>query len=123
MGSERRDCAEMPVVRPPARYYRVARARRRGRVPLSIEGTTYYTTAEAAELLGVEPGAIRDAIARGALEYRTVAPRRNMVPEPALDEYRRKRLGRRGRPKGSPNRAKASPAAEAPPTASEGRDA
>jgi len=40
-----------------------------------------------------------------------------MVPEPALEEYKRKRLGRRGRPKGAKNKPKAP---DTPPTGREG---
>ncbi len=84
-------------------------------VPLIIDGATYYTTAEAAERLGVAPGAVRDAIARGVLAYRTIAPRRNMVAEHALEDYRRDHLHRRGRPKGAKNKQEASRTADMPP--------
>ncbi len=63
------------------------------RRPLIIDGTTYYTTREAAAELGIEWVTVRDAIRRGALEKRPINPRLNMVPEPSLEEYRRARLG------------------------------
>ncbi len=88
--------------------------RGRNRVPVVIDGTVHYTTTEAAALLDIQPGAVRDAIARGVLTYRAIAPGQNMVPEPALEEYKRKRLGRRGRPKGAKNKPKASTTAAIP---------
>ncbi len=88
-------------------------------MPVVIDGTAHYTTTEAAALLGIQPGAVRDAIARGALAYRPIAPGQNMVPEPALEEYKRKRLGRRGRPKGAKNKPKAS---TTPDTSPAGRE-
>lgn len=62
-------------------------------MPLIIDGTTYYTTREAAAELGIEWATVRDAIRRGALEKRPINPRLNMVPEPSLEEYRRAHLG------------------------------
>jgi len=102
------------------RYDRGNTARGRDRVPVVIDGTTHYTTTEAAALLGIQPGAVRDAIARGTLAYRPIAPGQNMVPEPALEDYKRRRLGRRGRPKGAKNRPKAAPSAESASTEREG---
>lgn len=64
-----------------------------GYVPLTIDGTTYYTTREAAAELGIEWATVRDAIRRGVLEKRQLTPRLNVVPEPALAEYRREHLG------------------------------
>jgi len=89
------------------------------RVPVVIDGTAHYTTTEAAALLGIQPGTVRDAIARGALAYRPIAPGQNMVPEPALEEYKRKRLGCRGRPKGAKNKPKASTTPDTPPAGRE----
>ena len=77
-------------------------------MPLVIDGITHYSTAEAAERLGLSLSTVRDAIATGTLAYLAVGPRKNMVPEPALEEYRRLRLGRRGRPKGVKNNRNAS---------------
>jgi len=98
----------------PTRYDKGDTTRGRKYVPVVIDGTAHYTTTEAAALLGIQPGAVRDAIARGALAYRSIAPGQNMVPEPALEEYKRKRLGRRGRPKGAKNKPKDSTIAEDP---------
>ncbi len=101
----------------PARYDSgdTIRGMREGdRVPVVIDGTAHYTTTEAAALLGIQPGAVRDAIARGVLAYRAIAPGQNMVPEPALEEYKRKRLGRRGRPKGAKNKPKAATPPDTP---------
>ncbi len=89
-------------------------------MPVVIDGTAHYTTTEAAALLGIQPGAVRDAIARGVLAYRAIAPGQNMVPEPALEEYKRKRLGRRGRPKGVKNKPKASTTPDTPVAGREG---
>ncbi len=100
----------------PARYDKVSSARRRAGVPLVIDGITHYSTAEAAERLGLSLSTVKGAIATGTLAYREVGPRKNMVPEPALEEYRRLRLGRRGRPKGAKNKSEASTTAENPST-------
>jgi len=107
-----------------ARYDSGDTMRGRDRVPVVIDGTVHYTTTEAAALLDIQPGAVRDAIARGALAYRAIAPGQNMVPEPALEEYKRKRLGRRGRPKGAKNKPKGSTSepADNPSTEGEERD-
>jgi len=88
----------------PARYDKVSTARGRARVPLVIDGITHYSTAEAAERLGLSLSTVKGAIATGTLAHRVVGPRKNMVPEPALEEYRHLRLGRRGRPKGAKNK-------------------
>ncbi len=104
---------------PAMRYDRGNTTRGRDRVPVVIDGTAHYTTTEAAALLGIQPGAVRDAIARGVLAYRAIAPGQNMVPEPALEEYKRKRLGRRGRPKGAKNKPKASTTPDTPPAGRE----
>ena len=90
---------------PRGRYDRVNTTWGRGWVPLEIEGATYYTTAEAAAQLGVSHSAIRFAIANGTLESVEVNPRLNMVSAASLEQYRRAHLGRRGRPKGSRNKA------------------
>jgi len=97
-----------PALPRPARYDKASTARGRTRVPLVIDGITHYSTDEAAERLGLSLSTVRDAIATGTLAYLAVGPRKNMVPEPALEEYKRKRLGRRGRPKGARNKPKAS---------------
>jgi len=109
-----------PTFTPATRYDRGNTTRGRDRVPVVIDGTVHYTTTEAAALLDIQPGAVRDAIARGALAYRPIAPGQNMVPEPALEEYKRKRLGRRGRPKGAKNKPKASTTPDTPFAGREG---
>ena len=109
-----------PTPTPAIRYDRGNTTRGRDRVPVVIDGAAHYTTTEAAALLGIQPGAIRDAIARGVLAYRAIAPGQNMVSEPALEEYKRTRLGRRGRPKGAKNKPKAAPPAESASARGEG---
>ncbi len=99
----------------PTRYdNKASTARGRGKksVPLVIDGITHYSTAEAAERLGLKLSTVKNAITTGALAYREIGPRKNMVPEPALEEYRCLRLGRRGRPKGAKNKPKAVPPAD-----------
>jgi len=92
-------------------------------VPLVIDGITHYSTDEAAERLGLSLSTVRDAIATGTLAYLAVGPRKNMVPEPALEEYRRLRLGRRGRPKGAKNKnASTTAPADDPSAAKKERD-
>ena len=78
-------------------------------MPLVIDGITHYSTAEAAERLGLTLSTVKGAIATGTLAHRVIGPRKNMVPEPALEEYRRAHLGRRGRPKKSRGKARAGP--------------
>lgn len=102
------------------RYDRVNTTQGRDSVPLAIEGKTYYTTAEAAARLGVSHSAVRFAITNGTLESVEVNPRLNMVPEVSLEHYRRAHLGRRGRPKGSRNKAKTAPTESAAPRAGGG---
>ncbi len=105
------------------RYDKASTARGRARVPLVIDGITHYSTAEAAERLGLSLSTVRDAIATGTLAYLAVGPRLNMVPEPALEEYRRLRLGRRGRPKGAKNKTASTTApADDPSRAGKERD-
>ncbi len=60
------------------------------------EQRTLFTTSEAAHLLGITPGAVKDAIVRGALDYIPINPRLNMVTVDAIEKYRRERLGKRG---------------------------
>ena len=105
------------------RYDTASTARGRARVPLVIDGITHYSTDEAAERLGLSLSTVRDAIATGTLAYLAVGPRKNMVPEPALEEYRRLRLGRRGRPKGAKNKnASTTAPADDPSAAKKERD-
>jgi len=69
-------------------------------LPEKMEGT-WYTTADAAQELGVSHEAVRNAVLRGALKARKVAPRLNMISAEELERYRRENLGRVGRPRGS----------------------
>ncbi len=64
---------------------------------MEIEGT-WYTTAQAAEKLGLSHNTIRTAIRLGTLKATLINPRLNVVTAEALEEYRREHLGRRGRP-------------------------
>ncbi len=122
------DVPNAPGLPRPARYdkartatARTTRGRGRTSVPLVIDGITHYSTAEAAERLGLALSTVKGAIATGALAYRAVGPRKNMVPEPALEEYRRAHLGRRGRPKGR-KAPPAPPLTATPPATSKERD-
>jgi excisionase family DNA binding protein len=63
---------------------------------------TWYTTAEAASTLGITHEAVRNAIQRGALKARKVAPRLSMITADELERYRVENLGRVGRPRKSP---------------------
>ncbi len=100
----------------PTRYDKASTTGGRGRksVPLVIDGITHYSTAEAAERLGLAAQTVKNLIANGTLAHRPVNPRLNMVPEPALEEYKRRRLGRRGRPKGAKNKPKDATTADDP---------
>jgi len=111
-----------PALSRPTRYDRGDTTRGRARVPLVIDGITHYSTAEAAERLGLKPQTVKNAIATGTLAYKAVSPRVNMVPEPALEEYRRTRLGQRGRPKGARNKPKTATLAPADIRSAEGTE-
>ncbi len=106
----------------PTRYDKESTTPGRARVPLVIDGITHYSTAEAAARLGLKLPTVKDAIATGTLAYRAVGPRLNMVPEPALEEYRRTHLGRRGRPKGARNKPKTATPAPADIRSAEGTE-
>jgi len=108
----------------PARYDKASTTRGRVRksVPLVIDGITHYSTAEAAERLGLAAQTVKNLIANGTLAYRVINPRLNMVPEPALDDYARNHRHRRGRPQGSRNKAKDAPTAPADNPSAEGEE-
>ncbi len=57
-----------------------------------------YTTAQAAEMLGVGQIAVQSAIKRGTLESELVSPRIRLVSQAAIDAYRVDRLGQVGKP-------------------------
>ncbi len=68
-----------------------------GLMPLTIDGTLYYTTTEAARELGVQPGAVRDAVARGAITVRHVEEiDRNLIALQELERYRSEHAGQQG---------------------------
>lgn len=75
------------------RYATRESSTREGRLPRVINGTTYYSTKEAAAELGIAWASVRDAIRRGTLAHEQFGARLNMVPEAALDAYRRDHLG------------------------------
>ncbi len=60
------------------------------------EGRPLYTTAQAAEMLGVSLNTIQDAIRRGVMAHQRISPRLTMVTLEAIEAYRRERLGQRG---------------------------
>lgn len=64
---------------------------------MDIEGT-WYTTAQAAEKLGISHDTVRSAIRLGTLPATRITPRLNLVSADAIDTYRREHLGKRGRP-------------------------
>ncbi len=70
----------------------------------------WYTTAEAAQELGVSHDAIHHAVRRSALSVRKVAPRLNMISAVELARYRAENLGRVGRPRGTQPQEAAVPA-------------
>ncbi len=69
------------------------------------EQRTLFTTSEAAHLLGITPGAVKDAVVRGTLDYIPINPRLNMVTVEAIETYRRERLGKRGGYRGRKSKA------------------
>jgi len=70
---------------------------RKGRACVSDgERRTLFTTAEAAAMLGIAHGTVKNAIKRGVLAHEAIHPRLNMVTLEAIETYRRERLGQRG---------------------------
>jgi hypothetical protein len=65
----------------------------------SDEGTTYYSSREAAALLGLAPSSVRYAIFRGALRTIDVDERTHLITGEEIERYRRENLGKRGRPR------------------------
>lgn len=55
----------------------------------------YYTTTEAAELLGLSPPSVRDAVRRGRLHTERKGGR-NLIVAEEVDRYRAEVLGTRG---------------------------
>jgi len=60
---------------------------------VALEG--YYTTTEAAGLLGLRAPTVRDAVRRGRLAVERVGGR-NLVPTAEIERYRAEVLGTRG---------------------------
>lgn len=58
---------------------------------------TLFTTAEAAQQLGIAHISVKSAIRLGTLTVQRINPRLNMVTAEAIETYRRDHLGRRGR--------------------------
>lgn len=57
----------------------------------------WYTTAEAAQALGITHGAVQRAIIRGTLHPTRIHARLSVVTRAELDRYRAEHLGQRGR--------------------------
>lgn len=91
-------------------------------MPLVIEGTIHYTTAEAADELGLTQAAVKYAIKRGTLDHVQVHARLNMVPAPSVEAYRRTHLGHQGRPKGARNKPKGATTAPADNLSAAGKE-
>ena len=60
---------------------------------MPIDG--YYTTKEAAELLGLSHAAVKHAVWRGAIQAEQIA-RRHLIPLAETERYRREAQGRQG---------------------------
>ena len=57
-----------------------------------------YTTAQVAEMLGLERVTIQSAIHRGRLASELVSPRVRLISQAAIDAYRTNHLGQVGQP-------------------------
>ena len=55
----------------------------------------YYTTKEAAEMLGLSHAAVKHAVWRGAIQAEQIA-RRHLIPLAEIERYRREVQGRQG---------------------------
>jgi excisionase family DNA binding protein len=60
---------------------------------MPIDG--YYTTKEAADLLGLSHAAVKHAVWRGAIQAVQIA-RRHLIPAAEIERYRREVRGRQG---------------------------
>jgi excisionase family DNA binding protein len=60
---------------------------------MPIDG--YYTTKEAAEILGLSHAAVKHAVWRGAIQAEQIA-RRHLIPAAEIERYRREVHGRQG---------------------------
>ncbi len=57
-----------------------------------------YTTAQVAQMLGLERVTIQSAIHRGRLESELMSPRVRLISQAAIDKYRANHLGQVGQP-------------------------
>lgn len=64
---------------------------------MEIDGT-WYTTAQAADALGISHDTVRSAVRLGTLAVTRINPRLNLISAEAIEHYRRDHLGKRGRP-------------------------
>jgi len=78
------------------RYARGMPEKRKGNDPLYT--TPRYTTAQVAEILGIDQKSVQSAIARGTLESELLSPRLRVVSQAAIDAYRERHLGQVGHP-------------------------
>src|SRR5947209_7386398 len=60
---------------------------------MPIDG--YYSTKEAAEILGLSHAAVKHAVWRGAIQAEQLA-RRHLIPEAEIERYRREVQGTQG---------------------------
>jgi len=66
-------------------------------MPLTIDGTLYYTTTEAAHELGVQPTSLRKVVANGTIAVRYVEELgRNLIAADELERYRSEHAGQQG---------------------------
>ena len=70
----------------------------------------YLTVIEAAQELGLSPGAVRAAIGRGLITPLPLDGRTNLVPREQVERYKAQHRGRRGRPAKTEKRPPARPA-------------
>jgi len=82
--------------------------------------TPRYTTAQVAQILGIDQKSVQSAIARGTLESALLSPRLRVVSQAAIDAYRARHLGQVGHPTRKKQRLTqkteaATKVAEAPP--------
>ena len=65
-----------------------------------------YTTAQAAEMLGITQIAVQTAIKRNLMASELVSPRLRLISQAALDKYRAHHLGQVGQPSRQKRRLK-----------------
>jgi len=79
------------------RVRRAVPSEQEGRMPINIDGTTYYSTHEAADVLGLTHDGLRNAITRKKLAVlRRPDIRRNFIAEEELERYRQEHQGQHG---------------------------